>query len=702
MGRDYGLPNPTKSIHPHSCTPSTLPRAPLAPGQTPNGRTATSTSRVQVRPAPLAAGAVVAMHRTDRLLLAAAVVVLVVASAWVPLAAAGDPQATLLNLGCSQYNATPTGAFLAALNSTFAGLRANLSSGGGDGFATAAEPRAAAPAFALAQCRPYVTGGDCVACFDAAASRLRASCGAANGGRVILDGCVVRYESAAFFDQTTLPGNTQVCNGSAVAAGGFADAARALVGDLAAAVPHAPGFAAAAVSGSVYAAAQCVETVGEGGCAQCLGVAMSNINLCPPNSDGRAVDAGCFMRYSNKPFFPSNATIDLAPYLRVRSGKSNHKGAIIGGILGGVAFLFLLGLLAFLWIRRSRKLLKPRRGDILGATELQGPTSFYYQDLKAATSNFSEKNKLGEGGFGDVFKGLLKNGKTVAVKRLTVMETSRAKADFESEVKLISNVHHRNLVRLLGCSRKGSECLLVYEYMANGSLDKFLFGEKRGTLNWKQRFNIIVGMARGLAYLHQEFHVCIIHRDIKSSNVLLDDEFQSKIADFGLARLLPDDHSHLSTRFAGTLGYTAPEYAIHGQLSEKVDTYSFGVVIFEIISGRKSNDTRLDPDAQYLLEWAWKLYENNNLIELVDKSLDPEEYNPEESSSPQDLLLLMQLVECEVKHPPPVHLLHPKQLSRLHSFQQDNGRGTEKYLLDRNPYCGGTLTFKNIRCPLSP
>uniref|UniRef100_A0A0D3HEU9 Protein kinase domain-containing protein n=3 Tax=Oryza TaxID=4527 RepID=A0A0D3HEU9_9ORYZ len=210
------------------------------------------------------------------------------------------------------------------------------------------------------------------------------------------------------------------------------------------------------------------------------------------------------------------------------------------------------------------------------------------------------------------------------------METSRAKADFESEVKLISNVHHRNLVRLLGCSSKGSECLLVYEYMANGSLDKFLFGDKRGTLNWKQRFNIIVGMARGLGYLHQEFHVCIIHRDIKSSNVLLDDEFQPKIADFGLARLLPDDHSHLSTKFAGTLGYTAPEYAIHGQLSEKVDTYSFGVVVLEIISGRKLNDARLDPDSQYLLEWAWKLYENNNLIELVDKSLDPKEYNPEE------------------------------------------------------------------------
>jgi serine/threonine protein kinase len=343
------------------------------------------------------------------------------------------------------------------------------------------------------------------------------------------------------------------------------------------------------------------------------------------------------MRYSDRPFFPANATVDLAVYLH--SGKSRRKGAIIGGIVGGVAFLFLVGLLTFILIRRSRRI-KPRRGDILGATELQGPTSFYYHDLKAATHSFSEKSKLGEGGFGDVYKGLLKNGKTVAVKRLIVMETSRAKADFESEVKLISNVHHRNLVRLLGCSRKGSEFLLVYEYMANGSLDKFLFGERRGTLNWKQRFNIIVGMARGLAYLHQEFHVCIIHRGIKSSNVLLDDEFQPKIADFGLARLLPDDHSHLSTKFAGTLGYTAPEYAIHGQLSEKVDTYSFGVVVLEILSGRKSNDTRLEPETQYLLERAWKLYESDNLMGLVDQSLDPEEYKPEEVKRIMEIALL--------------------------------------------------------------
>ncbi|PKA48105.1 Cysteine-rich receptor-like protein kinase 2 [Apostasia shenzhenica] len=149
-------------------------------------------------------------------------------------------------------------------------------------------------------------------------------------------------------------------------------------------------------------------------------------------------------------------------------------------------------------------------------------------------------------------------------------------------------------------------------------------------LNWKQRFDIIVGMARGIAYLHQEYHVCIIHRDIKPSNVLLDDNLQPKIADFGLVKLLPGDQSHLSTNFAGTLGYTAPEYAIHGQLTEKVDTYSFGVVILEIISGRKNSDPKFETANQYLLEWVWKLYEEDDLGKVIDKSLDPEEYKLEE------------------------------------------------------------------------
>ncbi|KAH7653328.1 Non-specific serine/threonine protein kinase protein [Dioscorea alata] len=507
------------------------------------------------------------------------------------------PQTNLLNRGCSQYNASNPSSFVADLNATFSGLRSNLSASHSAVFATASRP-----VYALFQCRDYLSSSDCLACFSTAAALLLSSCAPANGARVIYDGCMLRYESAAFFDQGSLIGNVGLCGNRTNRTAGFAADVDGLMMDLSVATPRISGYFAAAVRDGVYGVAQCVESVTEETCGSCLAVAYGNINGCPPNAEARAVDAGCFMRYSDEAFFPTNQTVDLAPFLN--SGSSSKTGAIIGGVVGGVGVLLLLALAILLWIKKFRKSPNRRKGNILGATELQGPKNFRYRDLKAATENFNDKNKLGEGGFGDVYKGTLKNGTIVAVKRLAITKASRVQASFQSEVKLISNVHHRNLVRLLGCSSKGLELLLVYEYMANSSLDKFLFGANRGTLNWKQRFDIIVGMARGLAYLHQEFHVCIIHRDIKSSNILLDDNFQAKIADFGLARLLPSDQSHLSTKFAGTLGYTAPEYAIHGQLSEKVDTYGFGVVVLEIISGRKSNDMHLEPLTQYLLEWV--------------------------------------------------------------------------------------------------
>ncbi|XP_063942315.1 cysteine-rich receptor-like protein kinase 3 [Daucus carota subsp. sativus] len=188
--------------------------------------------------------------------------------------------------------------------------------------------------------------------------------------------------------------------------------------------------------------------------------------------------------------------------------------------------------------------------------------------------------------------------------------------------------------------------------MANFSLENFYMkinykpykllltetGERRGTLNWKQRFDIIFGTAKGLAYLHEQYHVRIIHRDIKSSNILLDEEFQPKIADFGFARLLPESQSHVNTKFAGTLGYTAPEYAIHGQLSENVDTHGFGIVVLEIISGRRCNDVQ--STNEYLLEDAWRMYENNMYSELIDKTLDPDEYRVEDVKKCMEIGLL--------------------------------------------------------------
>ncbi|KAK1273351.1 Cysteine-rich receptor-like protein kinase 2 [Acorus gramineus] len=544
-----------------------------------------------------------------------------------------DPQTNLLNIGCSQYNASNPADFISKLNQTFSDLRSQINAS--TRFATAQRP----PVYSLFQCRPYLSTSDCLACLSGAVSRIRNCSG--NGARVIFDGCFLRYESNSFFDQTTLPGNVGLCSNRTVAAGAtaFDSAAVTLLSDLAEATPKIRGYFAAAEGGgtAVYGAAQCAETVSKNGCGDCLAVALGNIKSCPPDAEGRAVDAGCFLRYSVSAFFDSNQTVDLAPFLTSGS-SSKSKTAIIGGVVGGVGGgLSIICVLWALWITRFRK---PKGGDILGATELRGPMNFHYKDLKVSTKNFSEENKLGEGGFGDVYKGVLKNGKTVAVKRLTISQTRRVLTNFQSEVKLISNVHHRNLIRLLGCCSKGPELLLVYEYMAKNSLDRHLFGDNHGSLNWKQRFDIIVGTARGLAYLHEEFHVCIIHRDIKSSNILLDDDFLPRIADFGLARLLPEDHSHLTTGFAGTLGYTAPEYAIHGQLSEKVDTYSYGVVVLEIISGRKSNDIKLEVVFQYLLEWAWKLYEEDRLMELVDATLDPKDYKADELKRIMEIALL--------------------------------------------------------------
>ncbi|XP_059451266.1 cold-responsive protein kinase 1-like [Corylus avellana] len=562
---------------------------------------------------------------------------------WLTAVVVADPQINLLNSGCSQYNVSNESAFYASLNATFSSLRAQLNNNTNTRFATAQQVTGSA--YATVQCRNYLSTADCLTCFTTAVAQIR-NCSAANGARVIYDGCFLRYESSSFYDQTTEPGNEGICgNQTASQPTAFSVAVKELLADLQVATPRINGFFAAskkeavgsAGNATVYAVAQCAETVSEIGCQDCLTVASRNAEVCIPSVVGRAIDAGCFLRYSETPFFADNQTTNILPFLG--NGSSSNKKAIIGGVVGGVvgAVLILAVFVWFIILRRRKPII---RGDILGATELQGPVNYKYKDLKSATKNFSEENKLGEGGFGDVYKGTLKNGKIVAVKKLTISQSSRAKADFESEVKLISNVHHRNMIRLLGCCTKGPELLLVYEYMANSSLDKFLFGERRGSLNWKQRNDIIMGTARGLAYLHEEFHVCIIHRDIKTDNILLDDDFQAKIADFGLARLLPEDKSHLNTRFAGTLGYTAPEYTIHGQLSEKVDIYSFGVVVLEIICGRRMSEVKNDPNGEYLLERAWKLYENDEHQELVDETLDPNEYTTEEVKGIIEIALL--------------------------------------------------------------
>uniref|UniRef100_A0A453A190 non-specific serine/threonine protein kinase n=1 Tax=Aegilops tauschii subsp. strangulata TaxID=200361 RepID=A0A453A190_AEGTS len=214
--------------------------------------------------------------------------------------------------------------------------------------------------------------------------------------------------------------------------------------------------------------------------------------------------------------------------------------------------------------------------------------------LQEATQNFSEANKLGEGGYGIVYKGILPDGQEIAVKKL-LGATEHGLHQLRNEVLLLAELQHKNLVRLQGfCSHRG-DTLLVYEYIKNGSLDNFLFDTSEvNTLNWEQQYNIILGIAKGILYLHEDSSPRIIHRDLKANNILLDEEMDPKIADFGLARLLQEGHTHTqTTRAAGTLGYMAPEYAIHGSVSPKIDIFSFGVLVFEIITRRRNCSSQI-------------------------------------------------------------------------------------------------------------
>ncbi|KAL8531878.1 hypothetical protein ACS0TY_008469 [Phlomoides rotata] len=229
---------------------------------------------------------------------------------------------------------------------------------------------------------------------------------------------------------------------------------------------------------------------------------------------------------------------------------------------------------------------------------------FPFQVLVAATKNFHPSLKLGEGGFGPVFQGKLGDGRDIAVKKLS-QRSNQGKKEFLNEAKLLSRVQHKNVVNLVGYCVHDTENLLVYEYVVNQSLDKLLFKpEGRELLDWKLRHDVITGVAKGLLYLHEQAHCSIIHRDIKCSNILLDEKWVPKIADFGMARLFPEDQTHVQTRIAGTNGYMAPEYLMHGNLSKRADVFSFGVVVLEIISGQKNSTFNRDPDSLSLLEWV--------------------------------------------------------------------------------------------------
>ncbi|BFG28986.1 hypothetical protein CerSpe_152600 [Prunus speciosa] len=293
-------------------------------------------------------------------------------------------------------------------------------------------------------------------------------------------------------------------------------------------------------------------------------------------------------------------------------------GTVVGIVAGGVFIILLV--FGILWRRGLLRQQNTLEDDLKGVDLQTGKFSF--RQLKDATNNFDKANKIGEGGFGSVYKGFLSDGIVIAVKQLS-SKSKQGNREFLNEIGMISALKHPHLVKLHGCCIEGNQLLLVYEYMENNNLARALFGpeESQLKLDWPTRHKICVGTARGLAYLHEESRLKVVHRDIKATNVLLDKNLTPKISDFGLAKLDEEDNTHISTRIAGTYGYMAPEYAMRGYLTDKADVYSFGILVLEIASGRNNTSYRSKEESFYLLDWAHLLKEQGNLMDLVDPRL---------------------------------------------------------------------------------
>ncbi|GMN36900.1 hypothetical protein TIFTF001_042531 [Ficus carica] len=331
----------------------------------------------------------------------------------------------------------------------------------------------------------------------------------------------------------------------------------------------------------------------------------------------------------------------LISAISVTSNEDFDTGGLsVGVIVGIVASSCLIVLLILLALRAKGYL----GGKLLEDEELRGlelQTGYFsFKQIKSATGNFDPANKIGEGGFGPVYKGVLSNDSIIAVKQLS-SKSKQGTREFVNEIGMISALQHPNLVRLHGCCIEGKQLLLVYEYMENNSLARALFGheENRLHLDWPTRQKICVGIARGLAYLHEDSTLKIVHRDIKATNVLLDKDLNAKISDFGLAKLDEEENTHISTRIAGTIGYMAPEYATRGYLTDKADVYSFGVVALEIATGKSNTNYRPKEEFVYLLDCAYVKQEQGNLLELMDPSLGSN-YSKKEAMNMLNLALL--------------------------------------------------------------
>ncbi|KAH9748246.1 cysteine-rich receptor-like protein kinase 10 [Citrus sinensis] len=541
-------------------------------------------------------------------------------------------------------NFTRNSTFESNLNRLLTSLPTNASRGNGfsRGFFNATAGQDPNRVYSLFLCRGDQTTDICQNCVTFATRDVIRLCPVSKDPIVWYDECLLRYSNKYIFStiettRTVYLWNTQ----NATDPVKFNDLVGSLMGEAASQAVNDPKKFATKMANftsfqKLYALAQCTQDLSSSDCNKCLRGAIAQLpTCCGGKQGGRVLTPSCIVRYEVYPFYNEPATPAPAPtpvllsppppssVIRPR-GKSGISSSTINAIVAPIAVAAVLFVACLCFLRRRAKKkynAMPEENADNDLTILES-LQFDFETIEVATNKFSTDNKLGEGGFGEVYKGVLPSGQEIAVKRLSASSGQGAQ-EFKNEVVLVAKLQHRNLVRLLGFCLEGEEKILVYEFVPNKSLDYFLYDpEKQGQLDWSRRYKIIGGIARGILYLHEDSRLRIIHRDLKASNILLDSEMNPKISDFGMARIFGVDQTQGNTsRIVGTFGYMAPEYAMHGQFSVKSDVYGFGVLVLEIITGKKNSSFYQTDGARDLLSYAWKQWRDGTPLQLLDPNL---------------------------------------------------------------------------------